>query len=126
MPEFCIPSYHCGGHCPLYLGFSHPNLGDGIKTGNAYCMWNGYCGQIVFSNTQVLACPGRYYVYNVPSIFCHVIFSAMHSVCNDTSCGPLAQCITGACICQPGYLAPATFLPTHDSYGCKGKGDSAF
>ncbi|KAL4597520.1 EGF-like module-containing mucin-like hormone receptor-like 3-like [Arapaima gigas] len=50
----------------------------------------------------------------------------LHSVCNDTSCGPLAQCITGACICQPGYLAPATFLPTHDSYGCEGKCDSAF
>ncbi|KAI4871516.1 hypothetical protein NFI96_017788, partial [Prochilodus magdalenae] len=109
--EWCVSYTTCGGHTPLWLNGSHPQLEDGIVTRDVYgtnvnyyyydyyyyyyyyYYYNDYHNQC--SNRyrsrpiQVKACPGHYYVYKLvkPELsipmptYCTVAFDSVADPC---------------------------------------------
>ncbi|KAI4873661.1 hypothetical protein NFI96_032773 [Prochilodus magdalenae] len=105
--EWCVSYTTCGGHTPLWLNGSHPQLEDGIVTRDVYGTnvnyyyydyyyyynYNDYHNQC--SNRyrsrpiQVKACPGHYYVYKLvkPELsipmptYCIVAFDSVADPC---------------------------------------------
>ncbi|XP_068605888.1 adhesion G protein-coupled receptor E1-like [Brachionichthys hirsutus] len=102
----------------LYFPFAYPTTeSETATTGTAYCVV-GHC-DICSLTMSVSLCPGGFYIYN-PSHHPHgeMGYVTYHSECNPDSCGPLAQCLDGGCVCVSGYEIPPEHRPTPDSYGC--------
>ncbi|XP_064171437.1 adhesion G protein-coupled receptor E3-like isoform X1 [Anguilla rostrata] len=117
IPETCAGTCCAGSSYFAYLGFAHPQLGEGIKQGIARIRSLQYCVVQDVQGMQVLACPGGYYVYRLPYLPCPVTFGVCHRNCTSTSCGPNAECTSyGGCVCILGYEYPVNVLPTPESF----------
>ncbi|XP_067282810.1 uncharacterized protein [Pseudorasbora parva] len=83
MPEWCASFMACGGFSALWLGGSHPQLGDGVVTRDIYGSYYSQGSYYRSDPIQVKACPGNYYVYkftrpplSIPApTYCAVLFT---------------------------------------------------
>ncbi|XP_067219980.1 uncharacterized protein [Chanodichthys erythropterus] len=83
MPEWCVSYMACGGFSALWLGSSHPRLGDGVVTRDIYGSYYDQASYYRSNPIQVKACPGNYYVYkftrpalSIPApTYCAVLFT---------------------------------------------------
>ncbi|GCB71527.1 hypothetical protein scyTo_0005971 [Scyliorhinus torazame] len=87
MPTFCIQENFCGTHAPIWLNGSHPMLPDGIVSVQACASFNENC--CLWSTTvKVKACPGGYYVYQLPkpSVCFHAYCGHFYDICDVADC----------------------------------------
>ncbi|XP_035254359.1 adhesion G protein-coupled receptor E3-like isoform X3 [Anguilla anguilla] len=117
IPESCVGACCSGSLSSAYLGFTHPQLGEGIKKGTTLIRSSVNCLASTVEGMRVLACPGGYYVYRLPPVLCPVTFAVRHRNCTSTSCGPNAECTSyGGCVCILGYEYPVNVMPTPESF----------
>ncbi|KAJ8385887.1 hypothetical protein AAFF_G00179530 [Aldrovandia affinis] len=117
--ETCVHGEGCGSHQCAFMGFTHPQLGEGIKEGGLHYRWLSFCNHGNIKGLQVLACSGGYYVYFIPILPCSTTIAIRHRNCSLTFCGPRTECNSdGGCVCSSGYRLPVDILPTNDSYDC--------
>ncbi|KAI2668945.1 Pancreatic secretory granule membrane major glycoprotein GP2 [Labeo rohita] len=66
IPETCVATYRCGTAAPLWLRGGHPTVEDGVVTRDACSHWRSDCCYYQSLTIKVKACPGNYYVYELP------------------------------------------------------------
>ncbi|XP_029998089.1 adhesion G protein-coupled receptor E2-like [Sphaeramia orbicularis] len=114
------PYFNRGGtKFPLHAPFKYPTPESPSVIANAYA-YNYYGCTKIKIQTQVVLCPGGFYIYKPlqrPAL--NVAYATSHTNCTADCCGPLSESNSdGACYCISGYEIPKGHLPTPESYGC--------
>ncbi|KAJ8254233.1 hypothetical protein COCON_G00208450 [Conger conger] len=127
IPESCVGSCCSGSLHAAYLGFTHPQLGDGIKKGSVHLRSLESCSIDSVDGMRVLACPGGHYVYRLPALSCPATFAVQINECTDDPniCGPNTNCTntpgSHICTCHHGYRVIISGSMPSTSNPCEGQ-----
>ncbi|XP_075422144.1 uromodulin-like isoform X2 [Ascaphus truei] len=96
IPEYCVESYSCGTHSPIWLNGSNPTIEEGIVNHTACASWYGNCCMWSFP-ISIRTCPGGFYVYKLEQTpFCNLAYCVEPNLralnCSSTHCAPDEEC----------------------------------